>query len=500
MPAYNAEKYIAEAVDSILGQTFGDFEFIILNDCSTDRTEEIILSYDDPRIVYLKNEQNMGVAATLNRGLEIAKGEYIARMDADDISLPERFALQTAYLDTHPQVAVVGSSVELFGSQKSLRHFSETSQKLKVDLLFGCCFAHPSVMMRITMITGLHGYDPAFNGVEDYHLWARVSQKYDLACLPQTLLRYRIHPNQITQTVTPKKQSLIDAIKALQLKDLGLPIEGEEFWAFCNPTADNLQLYAAYAEKLCGAARGCDHAYLRLSVNSIFYRMLDRMPFPNALSLSKSIGLNAVTYGIKRLTHRMKHTVSTRLQTAALRRELRCRDFTILSNNCWGGMVYQKYGLPYQSPTVGLYIPGDDFVKFCSNWAHYTAQPLAFIPWEKARLYPHLNGQPPYPVAKLADIEIYFMHYATEQEAREKWERRAARINPDKLLFKLSQRECCTDEDVARFLAIPHPHKLCFSYSPIPGAIYIPELRGLSGDESAYLEGTYDEIALLNRL
>ena len=323
MPAYNAEKYIVEAIDSIFGQTFEDFEFIILNDCSTDRTEEIILSYDDPRIVYLKNEQNMGVAATLNRGLEIAKGEYIARMDADDISLPERFALQAAYLDSHPQVAVVGASVEVFGSQKSLRHFSETSQKLKVDLLFGCCLAHPSVMMRTTMITDFQGYDPAFNGVEDYHLWARISQKYELACLPQILLRYRIHPKQVTQTLTPEKQSLISSIKAMQLKALGLSIDGEEFLAFCNPTADNLQLYTAYAEKLCSAARDCDHAYLRLSVNSIFYRVLDRIPFSNALPLSKSVGLNAVAYGTKRLTRRIKYTVSTRLQTAALRRKLR---------------------------------------------------------------------------------------------------------------------------------------------------------------------------------
>ena len=98
MPAYNAEKYIAEAIDSILGQTFGDFEFIILNDCSTDRTEEIILSYDDPRIVYLKNEQNMGVAATLNKGLAIAKGEYIAFLDADDYWAPEKLKKQIAFM------------------------------------------------------------------------------------------------------------------------------------------------------------------------------------------------------------------------------------------------------------------------------------------------------------------------------------------------------------------------------------------------------------------
>ena len=94
LPAYNAENYISQAIDSILAQTYGDFEFIILNDCSTDGTERIILSFDDPRIRYVRNEQNLGVAATLNRGLELAAGEYIARMDADDISLPERFFRQ----------------------------------------------------------------------------------------------------------------------------------------------------------------------------------------------------------------------------------------------------------------------------------------------------------------------------------------------------------------------------------------------------------------------
>lgn len=105
LPAYNAEKYINEAIDSILTQTYRDFELIILNDCSKDRTEEIILSYEDDRIVYLKNQVNMGVAATLNRGLAAAKGEYVARMDADDISLPERFEKQAAYLDEHPGTA-----------------------------------------------------------------------------------------------------------------------------------------------------------------------------------------------------------------------------------------------------------------------------------------------------------------------------------------------------------------------------------------------------------
>ena len=114
MPAYNAENYIREAIDSILAQTFRDFEFLIIDDGSTDHTVEIIRSYSDSRIRLYQNERNMGVAATLNRGLDLARGEYIARMDADDISLPERFAKQAAYMDAHPDVAVCGSNIILF--------------------------------------------------------------------------------------------------------------------------------------------------------------------------------------------------------------------------------------------------------------------------------------------------------------------------------------------------------------------------------------------------
>ena len=169
MPAYNAEKYIAQAIESILGQTYGDFELIIINDCSQDRTEEIVLSYDDPRIIYLKNEQNLGVAKTLNRGLEVAKGRYIARMDADDIAMLERFAKQIAFLDSNADVAVLGTNVEIFNEEGTIcTGWSATNtEQMKVDLLFSCGLAHPSVMMRTEIIRELGGYDPEFNGLED---------------------------------------------------------------------------------------------------------------------------------------------------------------------------------------------------------------------------------------------------------------------------------------------------------------------------------------------
>ena len=107
LPVYNAERFLREAIDSVLKQTFVDFEFIILNDGSTDKTEDIILSYKDPRIRYVKNEKNLKLIKTLNKGVDMARGKYIARMDADDISLPERFEKEVAYLEAHPDVAVV---------------------------------------------------------------------------------------------------------------------------------------------------------------------------------------------------------------------------------------------------------------------------------------------------------------------------------------------------------------------------------------------------------
>jgi len=236
MPAYNAEQYIGEAMDSILGQTFGDFEFIILNDCSTDRTEEIILSYDDPRIVYLKNENNLGVAATLNRGLEMARGEYIARMDADDISLPQRFEKQIAYLDAHPEVAVLGTNIEIFNENGTISEgwFTTDPAQMRVDMFFACGLAHPSVMMRTAAIRDLGGYDPAYNGLEDYELWCRVLERHEITTLPELLLRYRKHSGQVTKNPDPNHAARMRALKIRQLAALGItPEQGTAYLDYC---------------------------------------------------------------------------------------------------------------------------------------------------------------------------------------------------------------------------------------------------------------------------
>lgn len=259
MPAYNAEKYIAEAIDSILGQTYGDFEFIILNDCSKDRTEEIILPYTDPRIVYLKNEKNMGVAATLNRGLSAAKGEYIARMDADDISLPERFAKQVAYLDSNPAVAVLGANVESFNEKGTISTgWSATDpEQMKTDLFFACGLAHPGVMTRRAVIGELGGYDPEFEGLEDYELWCRVQENWQVVSLPEVLLRYRIHGGQVTKNPSDRYLSRLRLLKARQLQQLGLgPAcpEAEAYYALCAGNMPTTAKTLAQLSKFCDLA------------------------------------------------------------------------------------------------------------------------------------------------------------------------------------------------------------------------------------------------------
>jgi len=234
LPAFNAEKYIAEAIDSILGQTYSNFELIILNDCSKDRTEEIVLSYDDPRIVYLKNEENLGVAATLNKGLEVARGEYTARMDADDISLPERFEKQVAYLDANEDIAVLGTNVESFNESGTISSGWSAQDPLqtKVDMLFACGMAHPSVMMRTDVIRALGGYDVEFNGLEDYELWCRVLEQHQITTLPDILLRYRVHNSQVTQNPSLQYRELYRVLKTRQVRQLGLD-PTEAFFLYC---------------------------------------------------------------------------------------------------------------------------------------------------------------------------------------------------------------------------------------------------------------------------
>lgn len=511
MPAYNAEKYIGEAIDSILNQTYTDFEFIIIDDGSSDNTINTIMSYTDPRIRFYQNEHNVGVAATLNRGLELATGEYIARMDSDDISLAERFEKQVDFMNRNPDVAVVGTGIQLFGAQSATRMFSADYDHLKVDLLFGNCFAHPSVMLRAKFFrqTSLC-YDTSYSKMEDFDLWVRTAEQYKIASLQEVLLKYRIHPKQVTQKPSENNIIQLRSLKKRQIANLGIDTSNEAFEQYVqyclgnfNVTEENIMVLASFFASLRKAnkERGeYEEAILQSTCNSIIFGQLSRVSLLHSIEIAQRCNLNGAKYGVQRVVRGAVSKVGVAMEKRKRRLKLKSKDFSIISNNCWGSFVYQKYGLQYTSPTVGLYILGHDFVKLCSKWQWYMEQKLEFIPWEEASYYYAIKDNATYPVAKLGDIEIYFMHYHSEDEASEKWYRRVKRINPNHMIFKLSQREECSKADVEAFMKLPLAHKVCFAHDLVPGTVHIPELEGFVGDEMGIINRYYNDLDILNEV
>jgi glycosyltransferase involved in cell wall biosynthesis len=198
MSVYNDDRYLRQAVDSVLAQTFTDYEFIIVDDGSSDESTSILDGYTDPRIVRLRNEQNIGLADSLNRALMIARGQYIARMDADDISMPERLVKQVDFLDTHPEVGVLGTGFEILDDCENRDQsvaFPVESGMVRWHLYFYCPIVHPSVMVRREVYERLGGYDTdiCHNHSEDYELWHRAKSITELANLPDILLQLRKH-------------------------------------------------------------------------------------------------------------------------------------------------------------------------------------------------------------------------------------------------------------------------------------------------------------------
>lgn len=238
MSVYNGDRYLREAVDSILNQTFTDFEFIIIDDGSTDTTWQILTAYakQDSRILPIRNDENIGLTCSLNKGIALAKGKYIARMDADDISLRDRFAKQVAFMDAHPEVGVCGSWIKFISEGISyIWHYPTDDKTIRCWLLFKTALAHPSIIMRKNLFlkAGL-SYDPAYKYAQDHELWVRSSKYCKLANIGEVLLLYRIHNNQVWQRHRTDQIALARRIQLAQVKSLGI-----------QPTADELNLHYA---------------------------------------------------------------------------------------------------------------------------------------------------------------------------------------------------------------------------------------------------------------
>jgi glycosyltransferase involved in cell wall biosynthesis len=223
MPCFNSERFIELAIESVLNQTYRNFELIILDDGSTDKTKSIIEGFQDPRIILFSENENKGIVFQLNKGIKHASGEYIARMDADDISLPERFQKQIEFLENpeNHKIDVLGTdAVSIGSSRKPIIHHNYVPKQISFLLNFKCPILHPTVMMRKSIFdTGLR-YSEDFKYAEDYALWRTVDKGCNIAILANQLLMYRIHNAQTNQDLDRLKIQMDSCVKVGNIKSI----------------------------------------------------------------------------------------------------------------------------------------------------------------------------------------------------------------------------------------------------------------------------------------
>ena len=241
MSVYNGERHLLDSIDSILAQTFTDFEFIIINDGSTDTTGEILRSYADPRIKIV-DQENVGLTKSLDKGIAMASGVYIARQDADDLSVKERFEKQVAFMDSNPAVALLGAQAVIIDVEgKAIAHcyHPTSSEFLKWRLLFRNTFIHTSVMIRRSLLEerGL-SYNPVFIRSQDYDLWERINEEASVANLSEDLVYYREHEGNITSLeVESQEEFALDVSKRAIQNLIGRGVSYDEIRGLTNTFA-----------------------------------------------------------------------------------------------------------------------------------------------------------------------------------------------------------------------------------------------------------------------
>ena len=228
MSVYNEEEYIGEAIDSILQQTFGDFEFVIIDDGSVDRTPMVLERYHDPRMrVY--HQANQGQSSALNQAIRLSSGCYIARMDGDDISLPKRLEREVRFLDAHPEIGLVGTwcvKVDARTGQRRVQSLPEKDGAIRRFLTVDNPFIHSSVMIRNAVLDTVGLYDERFIW-QDYDLWVRIARHHRMANIPEPLIIRRKHPTSITCTARKTREFWeLFKIQWKAARQMGLRCEG----------------------------------------------------------------------------------------------------------------------------------------------------------------------------------------------------------------------------------------------------------------------------------
>ena len=251
MAVYNGEETLTEAIESILSQTLIEFEFIIVDDASTDHTELIIKSYDDPRIRYVKNNKNKYLGPSLNEGIKIANGKYIVRMDADDISYCNRLMMQYEFMEANPSIGIAGSWADIFGLISGELIYETNNFEIKLKLLFECHILHPSIIIRKSLIDNNKlFYDPVLQHSEDYDLFVRAFKLTDFANINQKLINYRSTITSETRETDEFRNKFYNQTKIDLFRMMGVDISLYELALYRNI---NQQKYSELTDEVCQA-------------------------------------------------------------------------------------------------------------------------------------------------------------------------------------------------------------------------------------------------------
>lgn len=233
MSVYNGERFLAEAIESIIKQTYTGFEFIVINDGSMDHSADILYYYENKdKRLHVYHQENRGLIPSLNWGLELARGKYLARIDADDISYPHRLEKQVEIFEECPDLVILGSAYEVIddtGESIGLATLPTTDTGIRWEMIFKCPFAHPSVMLRLNVLRQQKlFYDPSALHAEDYELWSRLLKYGQGLNYSEPLVKRRIHDNRIGQLAAAQQQDMSDKVTRSNFAQLGFEFSLQE--------------------------------------------------------------------------------------------------------------------------------------------------------------------------------------------------------------------------------------------------------------------------------
>jgi uncharacterized protein (DUF1919 family) len=503
-----------------------DYEILLVDDGSTDGSASICEKYaSECNKISVIHKLNGGLSSARNTGIHIARGEYLMFVDGDDCLDSVTLAALTKAILLHPHCDVIHFRYEEVSpsmplghcTKRELEEYYESTDEheyfFQLYQLGGGTASACTKLIKRCVIGDLR-FKEGIQHEDEEFVTRLLPQCKCIGYCSNEFYKYMMRSGSIIHSDFSRKRLdiipiLKDRIVYLESKKYDDLVEKFKLKLYsilrilwndayrCNDL-DSTQLIEVELNAMY-SVKSCNGADLLILKSGVLRPWMLRGMFH----------LKSVLMPIAQKIRNANIKYRRRKECSDRRKQLKFTDFTIISNNCWGGLVYQYFGLPYATPTIGLFMMDDDYIKFLENLDYYLSQSLVFIPHSESKYQERLNrettAKDSYPIALLDDVEVHFLHYKSSEEAELKWEYRKSRINKSHLLVKMSQRSSNDETILERFEKLPFENKICFTESVrmAKDFIHIPELRRLNiqgGDETPFVMDRVDLVELINNM